>query len=92
MRKHINLFLSPFNDVVIDRCLILSFMICVTIAAMSAKSLDVTPAPIPIAFRIIHYLLEVDSTACYGQNTKQNRKMKHEIIDDTIILRTSSAS
>lgn len=77
-RKELNELLSPFDHKPTDRTFIVIFMLCVTNVCMTMRSLDIYPAPIPIAAKVVRYLLEVDSTACYGQNTKQNRKTKHE--------------
>jgi hypothetical protein len=76
-RKELNELLSPFGHKGIDRTLIVIFMSCITNAIMTMRALDVYPAPIPIAAQVVRYLLEVDSTACYLQNTKENRARKY---------------
>ena len=77
-RKELNELLSPFSHKVIDRTLIVIFMSCITNAIMTMRALDAYPAPIPAAAQVVRYLLEEDSTACYGQNTNRNRKLKNE--------------
>jgi hypothetical protein len=77
-RKELNELLSPFGHKGIDRTLIVIFMSCITNVIMTMRTLDVYPAPIPVAAQVVRYLLEEDSTACYGQNTKLNRKLKDE--------------
>ena len=77
-RKELNELLSPFDHKIVDRTLIVIVLACITYSVVTMQRLDTYPAPIPIAAQVVRYLLEEDSTACYGQNTKENRKLRDE--------------
>lgn len=49
---------------------------CLINIVVSMVMLGVYPNPIGASLRIVHYLMEIDATACKQQNTKKNRELK----------------
>ena len=88
-------FFTPFEDKTADTALAFFLMLICLNALYLSWHLSITPAPISIASRILVHLMEVDSTACKGQNTQQNRAHKHEkinTIDSNPIINSSNTA
>lgn len=69
-------FLNPFEHKVTDRIIQIIFLICILNISIAVYDIITTKPPIPIAAKILVYLLEVNPNVCYGQNTKEHRLVR----------------
>jgi hypothetical protein len=88
-------FFTPFEDKAADTALAVFLLLNSLNALYLSWHLSITPAPLSIASKILVHLMEVDPTACKGQNTQQNRAHKHEkinTIDGNPIINSSNTT
>jgi len=71
--EYLDALCHPFENKIIDTCLAI-LLFCISMGSLAlAIHLSIKPYPVSLGYKLSKFLMETDSTACYGQNTKQNR-------------------
>jgi len=75
-KEYLEALCHPFEDNFIDTCLAIILFFISTGALALSVHLSIKPYPPSLGYKLSRYLMETDSTACYGQNTQHNRDNK----------------